>query len=82
MAYNKHGPKHQGRKGQYVGHHWYDDIEVAPDEQRQLPVTVAHDVIATHRAGCACVPCSWYPEDLKRRLKRTQRVRSSGSPRR
>ena len=28
MAYNKRGPRHQGRKGQYVSNHWFDDIEL------------------------------------------------------
>lgn len=81
MAYNKSGPKHSGRKGRYVDHHWYDDIEVLPDDERVMPVTVAHDVVAEHPFGCECLACEAYPEALKRRLKRA-RLRSSGSARR
>lgn len=70
MAYNKHGPVHQGRKGRYVGTHWYDDIEVIPDEQRVLPETVPDHVVATHRYGCKCRPCTAYPTELKRKLRK------------
>lgn len=78
MVYRPDGPRGTGRAGSYVGHHWYDDIVVAADEDRVLPVTVAHDVIATHRVGCACEPCGAYPEALKRRLKRA--FRSAAPP--
>lgn len=60
MAYNKNGPKHQGRKGQYVGTRWYDDIVVIPDDERVLPDTVPHDVVATHPHECRCQPCQGY----------------------
>lgn len=81
MAYTRSGPKHQGRRGQYVGHHWYDDIEVLPDDQRVMPDTVPHDVVARHTFGCQCVPCARYPDELRDRLKR-RRLRSSGPARR
>lgn len=70
MVYTKHGPVHQGRRGQYVGHHWYDDIETIPLERRVMPVTIPHDVIGTHRYGCSCTGCEVYPEELKRRLRK------------
>lgn len=33
------GPKYSGRSGSYVGHHWYDDLELLPDEERVMPPT-------------------------------------------
>lgn len=81
MVFTKDGPKHRGRSGRYVGHHWYDDIEVIPDAERVLPVTVPHEVIAEHWITCHCVPCSQYPEDLRRHLKQ-EALRSSRPPRR
>lgn len=33
------GPKFSGRRGQYVGHHWYDDLELLPDDERVMPAT-------------------------------------------
>lgn len=82
MVYRKDGPKGSGRPGQYVGHHWYDDIVVLPAERRVMPDTVPHEEIAVHSWGCTCGPCERYPADLRRRLKRA-RLRSAAcrSPR-
>lgn len=33
------GPKYSGRKGSYHGHHWYDDLELLPDDERVMPET-------------------------------------------
>lgn len=33
------GPKYSGRPGRYVGHHWYDDLELLPDDERVMPAT-------------------------------------------
>lgn len=69
MVYNKNGPKHQGRKGRYVGTHWYDDIVVIDDDRRVMPHTVPHHVVAEHEFPCQCVPCTQYPQDLLWELK-------------
>lgn len=69
MAYNKNGPVHQGRKGRYVGTHWYDDIVVQPDDQRVMPDTIPHDYVAAHQPGCACEACESYPDELRATLK-------------
>lgn len=69
MVYTRTGPKQSGRRGQYVGHHWYDDIEVLPDEERVMPVTIPHDVVREHPVGCRCLACETYPDELKARLK-------------
>lgn len=69
MVYSKAGPKHQGRKGSYVGHHWFDDIEVIDDELRVMPDTVPHHVVAEHSYKCQCVPCAQYPAELLWELK-------------
>lgn len=58
MVYSKRGPKHTGRKGQYVGHHWFDDVPVLPDAQRVMPFFVPTDLVATHDAGCECGTCA------------------------
>ena len=79
MVYTKQGPKNSGRKGQYVGHHWYDDIEVLPDDQRgDLPMTIAHDWVREHMFGCECIGCAAYPKDLLLRLKRRFRYERPG----
>lgn len=69
MVFTKSGPKYSGRKGSYVGHHWFDDIEVIPDEDRVMPMTVPHEVIAEHWITCGCVGCRAYPVEVQRRLK-------------
>lgn len=56
-----------------MGHHWYDDIVVLPEEQRTMPETVPHEEVAAHPFGCACEACERYPAALKRRLKRRAR---------
>ena len=73
MVYNKNGPKHQGRKGRYVGTHWHDDIVVIPDADRVMPPTVPHSIIVTHRLGCQCVPCQEYGPDLLRHVRQVTR---------
>lgn len=69
MAFNKHGPVHQGRAGQYVGTHWYDDIAVIADEARQMPATVPDEILAAHPYECACAPCRAYPSQALWELK-------------
>lgn len=80
MAYNKHGPVHQGRKGQYVSGHWFDDHELLPDEEREMPPTVPDSVIKTHRVMCACHPCLRTPQEIRQRLKRTRSVMPGRRP--
>ena len=75
MVYNKHGPRHQGRKGQYVNNHWFDDIEVIPEEARIMPFTVSHEEIGPHEYGCRCVPCSQYPTEIIRKARSAARRR-------
>ena len=69
MVFTKQGPLHTGRKGSYSGHHWFDDIEVIPDEDRVMPMTVPHEVIAEHWITCNCMGCRAYPAEVQRRLK-------------
>jgi len=69
MVFTRQGPKHTGRKGSYVGHHWFDDIEVIDDDERVMPDTVPHEFVATHRHGCMCPPCQAYPAQLLWDLK-------------
>ncbi len=68
------GPKFSGRKGQYVGHHWFDDLPLLPDDQRKnFPETRADDEALTHVIGCRCVVCR-RPEAwrfVKRRARMT-----------
>lgn len=72
MVFTKTGPKWSGRKGSYVGHHWFDDIVVIPEEDRIMPATIPHDVVAEHVFGCQCDGCTLYPTPLLRRLKRAR----------
>ena len=72
MAGNKTGPRHQGRKGAWFHIRWIDAIVVLPDEERVLPVTIAHEEVAEHVFGCECIGCSAYPLPLLRKLKRAR----------
>lgn len=33
------GPKYAGRRGSYHGHHWVDELELLPDDEREMPST-------------------------------------------
>lgn len=46
--------------------------EVLPEDERVMPMTIAHDVVATHKLHCLCVACVAYPLELRRRLKRAR----------
>ena len=87
MVFTKNGPKWSCRSGSYVGHHWFDDIVVIPDEERSMPPTVPHEVIAEHWITCGCTACQSYSPEVKRRLKmerlkKLKGVRSSASAQR
>lgn len=58
MVYTAHGPKQSGRRGQYVGHHWFDDVLVLPDELREMPFAVPTDLVVTHDELCECGTCA------------------------
>ena len=49
-----------------------DAIVVLPDEERVLPVTIAHEEVAEHVFGCECTGCSAYPLPLLRKLKKAR----------
>lgn len=59
--------------GTWFRKHFYYDLVLAPEEERVMPETVAHDEIGRHPFGCECPHCQRYPAELKRRLKRRQR---------
>lgn len=79
MAYHKGGPVSTGQSGSWHHDRWLPDIVVIPLEERVMPVTVPHDVVATHQLGCACTACTAYPKPLLGRLRRQMRRVSSAT---
>ena len=54
-------------------------ITFLPDDERVMPPTVPHDVIAGHPLACMCYACRDYRAfdvQLLRRLRQTRRVSS------
>ena len=80
MVYRKGGPKDSGRKGQYVGHHWYDDIVVIDDAERVMPDTIPHEYVAAHPLLCSCEACERYREVDPGLLRRLRRRARAGTP--
>ena len=45
---NTTGPMHRGVTGHWLWGHWYPDIVVIPDDEREFPETMSDDELVEH----------------------------------
>ena len=71
---NTTGPMHRGEPGHWLWGHWYQDIVVIPDDEREFPETMSDDELESHSLLCHCSGCT-RREDGARELKLDYRRR-------